>query len=535
MPDRLWLAMVGLLIAGSQAEAAPEPVPRPVPTDRQTLRAEAKQFARQLRALCNQIATNYIREIRREELLEAGLRGVYEAARCQPPRDLGSRIRQAVSLASLLEGSRSDAALGGGSLACPIEPLLEQLREQIGQPPALAEQNALIVACKAISRLLDPHSGLVTAQEQRRSVGLDQECEGIGLEFDDPLGLASLRIERVQAGSPAQRAGLRPGDLIVEIDGQAVAKASPAQVLALQSQPVQDEGLVLARPGGAEESAPALPRMVRVVYRRGESAPRSAELFRERYRPETVLGVRRRDDNRWNYLLDEKEHLACIRLSSLSRGSADQLREVVKRLRDHGMRGLILDLRWCPGGYLNEAVAAADTFLGQGIIASVRYRNRPTDIYRSTAEGKLEGFPLVVLINHETSGGAELIAAALQDHRRAVLIGQRTLGKGSVQTPISLGLDGIGFKLTSGTFLRASGKNLHRWPDSQATDDWGVRPDEEVRISPELSHRYRTWWLLQTLRPARDTERLPLDDPQADIQQQAALRLLRKLAAPSAR
>jgi carboxyl-terminal processing protease len=135
---------------------------------------------------------------------------------------------------------------------------------------------------------------------------------------------------------------------------------------------------------------------------------------------------------------------------------------------------------------------------------------------------------MVVLINGETSGGAELIAAALQDHKRAVIAGQRSLGKGSVQKYLEVPLP-VPFKLTTGTFVRPSGKNLHRFPDSKPTDDWGVLPDEqaECRLSPELSRQLRDWWVWQTLRPGNDNEVLPLDTPEADPQQQTALQLLR--------
>src|SRR5262249_50252607 len=199
----------------------------------------------------------------------------------------------------------------------------------------------------------------------------------------------------------------------------------------------------------------------------------------------------------------------------LGRGTADELRGVVAGLKDAKMRGLVLDLRWCPGGYLNEAVESADAFLGTGVIATVKARNREDSVYRSTDANKLRGFPLVVLVNGDTSGGAELIAAALHDHKRAVVAGQRTLGKASVQTPLHLGLEGVGLKLTSGTFQRPSGKNLHRFPESTLNDDWGVRPDvgAEFRLSAELGRRLRDWWHLQSLRPGASRERLPLDDP----------------------
>jgi carboxyl-terminal processing protease len=125
-------------------------------------------------------------------------------------------------------------------------------------------------------------------------------------------------------------------------------------------------------------------------------------------------------------------------------------------------------------------------------------------------------------------GGAELIAAALQDYRRAAVVGRRTRGKASVQTPIHLGVPQAGMKLTSGTFLRPSGRNLHRFPDSRADDDWGVRPDVEFRVSTDLDARLKAWWQTATLRPGGSSERIPLDTPGADPCQTAALEALRE-------
>ncbi len=159
----------------------------------------------------------------------------------------------------------------------------------------------------------------------------------------------------------------------------------------------------------------------------------------------------------------------------------------------------------------------------------MRLRNRPEDVYRSLDGDKLRDFPMVVLINGDTVGGGELIAAALQDHHRAVLIGQRTRGKGNVQTISPLGT--LSLKVTSGTLLRPSGKNLHRFPDNKPTDDWGVTPDagREFRISPDLSRALRKWWEQQTMRPGSSTERLPLDDPLVDPQRNAAWEALTEL------
>jgi hypothetical protein len=121
-----------------------------------------------------------------------------------------------------------------------------------------------------------------------------------------------------------------------------------------------------------------------------------------------------------------------------------------------------------------------------------------------------------------------LIAAALKDHERARVAGQRSFGKASVQTPIHLGLPYTGMRLTSGTFLRPNGKNLHRFPESKPADDWGVCPDAdlECRLSPDANRALKEAWLLQTLRPGPSRERLLLDDPDVDVARQLAAEAL---------
>jgi carboxyl-terminal processing protease len=528
-------ALLALTLGAGALVAAPRPAGPPAlpPAERAALRAEARRFARQLLALTDQVAEQYVRPVPREELLHSALAGLYQAARMPVPPGLGARLRQAASAVAGPARPASAPGPAAGDLVDPLgpfTPIVRRAREEVGRAEALRGQSALLVCCQAMARSLDPHSGVVTAEEPQRAMGLDRECEGVGLEVNDHHGAGPFTVETVLLGGPAQRAGLRPGDVLTHLDGKPIRSAPPQLLRAIQTRRVTDEVPPLTP--GEGPSHPAGPaRPVRLTFRRAGSAPRTAELYRDTFRPETVLGVARRGGNAWDYFAGPKKGLAHVRLSALGRGTADELRGVLTGLAEQGLRGLVLDLRWCPGGYLNEAVDVADLFLGEGVIATVKSRSGKDVVYRGTDGGKFRTFPVVVLVNGETSGGAELIAAALQDHRRATVVGQRTLGKASIQTPLPLGLRGVGFKLTTGTFVRPAGKNLHRPPHGKPADDWGVRPDPDgdFRVSPELSRRLRAWWLLHSLRPTDSSERLPLDDPHADPQRQAALEVLAAL------
>jgi carboxyl-terminal processing protease len=256
-----------------------------------------------------------------------------------------------------------------------------------------------------------------------------------------------------------------------------------------------------------------------------------------------VQGVIRGRDNSWDYWVDPRRRIAHVRVVTLARHTAQELERVLKQLDGGaGLGGLILDLRWCPGGYLTSATGTAGLFLEGGLIARTKGRAEGEQVY-SAGPGEGEKFlhvPIVVLVNAETTGGGELIASALQDHKRAVVAGQRTRGKGSVQTPAQVALnsaDGrvevLELKLTSGTFVRPSGKNLNRFADSKPSDDWGVKPDAglEFRTSAELSRQLKQLWQEQSLRPGASDKGLPLDDPERDPQRQAALKALRRIMA----
>jgi carboxyl-terminal processing protease len=544
---RACLIPAALLLGGSFLEAAPLPSAQAersrTHSDVARSPGEARAFAVQLLNIVNQIAEQYVRPVSHADLTEAALRGLYEAARLPVPADLGARIRQADTRSVPSIGFEAGGLPGGGGwsgpvAASPLFDLVRKVRLDVGEAESLQGQVPLLICCQAMARTLDPHSGIVTASEQRRT--LDQECDGVGLELEENAGAGPVLIRAVQLGGPAQRAGLRPSDEIVRIDGKLVRGQSSGELLLRlnQAAPSPPAG----PPGGPDASVPlpSSPAPVKVTFRHADDrAERTTELQRERFRAETVLGVSRRDDNSWNYEIDTRRHIAHVRLATLAKGTPDDLREVLSELHSGGMRGLILDLRWCPGGFLAESVEVAGLFLGSGpdgtalTVATVRARGKEDTVYRSIngegGEGKFRDLPLIVLINGETSGGAELIAAALQDHGRARVAGQRSRGKGSVQTPVPLpGVPQVGMKLTTGTFLRPSGKNLHRFPESRPSDDWGVCPDTglEFRISADLSAGLKRWWLDQGLRPGASNKRLPLDDPLGDPQRQAALAAL---------
>jgi C-terminal peptidase prc len=481
-------AFVGLILAtgtiGDRKAAAP-PLPR----------REAENYAQQLLFVIHEIEQQYARPVPPRELLRTALSGLYQAADVPVPPFLADEVDRAGEQELVQVAIRH--------------------REELGKRESLHGPAALLASVRALARSLDPHSTVVSGEELNRA-NEDGQRHGLGLELEPFDGVGPVRVKSVVLGSPAQRAGIRPGDQITHCNGQAVS-ADCAE-------------LFRAGPGRTPDPSQGTgrERFQLTLQRAGRNEPWEVAIPAGPLKGETVLGVCRRIDGSWDYLL--KEQVAHIRLAALGRGTSNDLRDVLTRLKEDGVGGVILDLRWCPGGYLNEAVNVVNLFLKEGKIATVRSRTRD-ETHRAMSAGEVFDFPLVVLVNGETSGGAELIAAALQDHQRALVAGQRTLGKASVQTMLPLPVNDAGLKLTTGHFLRPSGKELHRRPESQPRDDWGVRPDpgHALPVTPELGRQLQEWWLLQSLRPGHSTEALPLDDPENDPQRQAAFRTLVEL------
>jgi carboxyl-terminal processing protease len=483
---------------------------------------EARTFAAQLLVVADEVSRLYVRPVTRKELLHAALTGLYEQQRLPLPEDLAAELEKGLK-------PPSDPAVVPEPTAATDEgelQLLTRARIALGSPDVLQGGNDLRCAIQSMLRCLDPYCGLVGAEELRKSRTMEETRQDFGLEWAE--GPDSLRVTTVTLGGPAQRAGIRPGDEITLVNGKKIDSWVPGDLHMRMNLAFRGP-----LPPGASQPTPI--DRVTMTLHRGSAAPRDVILEWDNYRPESVLGVRRESCGAWDYWFDREQKIAHVRLGSLEHGIADELTEVLEQLREGGLRGLVLDLRWCPGGYLVEATRIAGLFIKDGVVARTRSKNRlaqwEEQEYSAHGVAAFVDLPLVLLVNGETSGGAELIAAALQDHQRAVVAGQRTLGKASIQTQEPLPLPNTGLKLTSGSFLRPSGKALHRFPDSRPGDDWGVRPDpeHETPVSAELGRQLRDWWLQISLRPGEDNGALPLDDPENDPQRQAAVRVLEKM------
>ena len=254
-----------------------------------------------------------------------------------------------------------------------------------------------------------------------------------------------VRVVNPMEDTPAARAGLRSGDLVVGFDGQPVLGMALTDAIALmRGQPGTPITLVIRRPGRADEFTVSLVR----------------EVIRAR-----ALSWRMEDD------------VLVLRLSGFTGSVGTMIEKAISdATATHTPRAVILDMRGNPGGLLNQAVLTADVFLSEGEIVSLRGRtlgNRRS--WKANAAEQLAGVPMVVLINGGSASAAELVAAALQENGRATVMGQRSYGKGSVQTIVSLGEDKGALRLTTALYYGPSGRTVQRT---------GVGPDIELVPTP---------------------------------------------------
>jgi carboxyl-terminal processing protease len=507
---RTALVLAGYLSLHASLVASPVPTSGKDHPVQKRLQEEALSYAQRVFSVVTQVSSGYIRPVPQVQLLESAIRGLFEEARQPLPTGLLIELRKQSNDTDLVN-------------------FLVKVRMQVGNGEALRDRGALLASCRAMLKELDPFSGVVLEKDRKNQPRGDQPA-GIGLELADNVGVGPQRILRVLPGTPAQRAGIRPGDEITHLDGKPVKGMTPGQAAGL----LRGKELCLTDPTTPttispsdldEPPGPPPPAKVRLL--RPGRAPWTVSLAYQDSRPESVFGVSRREDNSWDFLLDRQRRIAHVRIVSLNHGTASELSSVLSRLEEEGLHGLILDLRWSPGGFFEEAKDIAGLFLGKCVLATLRGRQGEVK-HHNIQPGRFRKVPLVVLVNGETSGGAELIAAALQDDNRAAIAGQRTFGKASVQK--SFDIADIRLKLTSDEFIRRNGKSLHRRPDSGPRDEWGIRPDPglESRLSPELMRQLRQQWEQQTLRPGTDNKVLPLDDPSTDPQRQLALQYLQE-------
>ena len=368
-------------------------------------------------------------------------------------------------------------------------------------------------AVDAVFSNLDEHSAFVDGEDRERlETALDQEFGGVGLELKTDDRDGTLVVHAPLPNSPAWRAGMLAGETIRAIDGKDTRGMRVQDaVKALRGTPGTSVAVLVGAPTDASGSDEAA------------TPPRLLTLVRERVRTESVLGDRRHADGSWDWFVEGEPGTALVRVTGFGDHTLEDLDRALGAIAAARPRGLLLDLRGNPGGLLAVAVATCDRFLDDGVIVSTQGRGEGPgpqtvelrDVRRATKGSVLAGVPIAVLVDGLTASAAEVVAACLQDHGRAVVVGSRTFGKGTVQSILPLSDGKSLVKLTTSEYLRPSSANIHRRPDDV---DWGVTPDADhgIDVTAEKLDALKAW------RRKRDAVR-PQGPPTEDSESSAEL------------
>ncbi|CAG1001075.1 carboxyl-terminal processing protease [Phycisphaerales bacterium] len=309
-----------------------------------------------------------------------------------------------------------------------------------------------------VEALGDPYTVYVPAAGTRNfTKDLTGEYVGIGAQINKPEGY--LIIVTPLEDSPAYRAGLMADDRVVEING--------TSTLGLDVDGCID--LLMGEPGT---------KVKLLIDRKGEKF--ETEITRERIKARAVKGVHRttQDPNTWDFMIDPGRQIAYVRLNQFTPECAEEVAGALRSAgaETGGVKGLVLDLRFNPGGLLKEAEEIADMFLDSGVIVSTKGRAYEEVVRHAEKPGTFPNFPIAILLNGQSASASEILAGALVENDRAIAVGTRSFGKGSVQSVIALNAGkGSELKLTEQGYYLPSGRSITRKDD---TPTWGVDPTD---------------------------------------------------------
>jgi carboxyl-terminal processing protease len=470
---------------------------------------DAKSFSEKTYEGLRFVQRNYIKKLNLGEMVAQGVRGMYRATEVKMPDDVKDRLTKAKDL------SDKD-----------IKELLKDARVPLGKREDLEGSKDVDLAMNfAMRKFVDDYTTYIP---EDRVVEVDKEIDGrfrgIGVQIRRDVARDGLLVVTPIRGSPAYKAGILAGDLITAIIRETDEKGKPLpspEVSSTKGMETQDAvKLIMGLPAT---------KLKLKIEREGEPKPVTIELARDTVNVESVYGWKRNPkDDSWDYYVDPKNKIAYIYLTQFARNSYEDMHKVVKQLAKDGVKGVVLDVRFNPGGFLDVAVDICDMFIDDGVIVSIRPGNSRANerVIKGRSEGSFLNFPMVCLVNDMSASGSEILAGCLQDHGRAVIMGERSFGKGSVQNVEKFPLTGGKIKLTTATFWPPSGRNLNKASTTgKEEEDWGVRPDKGYALKleraekDELFDRIYNWGVIprKDLPPKETKEKKEFKDRQLEM------------------
>ena len=335
-------------------------------------------------------------------------------------------------------------------------------------------------AMEGVFRKLDDRSEFIEPSKFKNyERDFKKEFAGIGVELDTEPSSGDIIVVAPVYGGPAWRAGIRSGDRIISVENIKTSGRTLSEVVS------QFRGVV--------GSKVDLCIKKQGVSQNGLSAVQDVTISRQNITIESVRGDRRLPGGKWNWWLEGEPNIVYLRISHFGNRTGLEIAQLIEKLVFNQVpKGLVIDLRGNSGGMLQAGIAVCDLFLEDGLIAAVandRLKDRSNrkqlqQEWAATPGQVLEGTPIAILVDEFTASVAEIVAACLQDHKRATIVGSRSFGNASVQTITTLSSGPGAIRLTTNEYQRPSGTSLNRLSTSRDSDAWGVRPDSNFAFSP---------------------------------------------------
>jgi len=313
---------------------------------------------------------------------------------------------------------------------------------------------------------LDPYTNLVWPwQIKDFEKNMTQKFPGIGIQISKATGI--LKVVSLIPNTPAYSSGLDADDVILAVDGE----------------PTDDMTIHCAV---SKITGPRGTKVTLKVKHADSGKTEDVVIVRDSIVVPTIRGWQRTGNGQWQYMIDRANDIGYVRITNFSETTAPDMENILNGLESRGLKGLVIDLRDNTGGFLSSAAAVADMFITKGLIVKSQPRWGISTYEAAHSRGTHPDYPLVVLINQYSASASEIVAGALQDikYKRATLVGERTYGKGSVQTITEFPGEGSQFKYTMAYYHLPSDQRVkNRYVvEKKGRKDWGIAPDVEVKL-----------------------------------------------------
>jgi C-terminal peptidase prc len=436
---------------------------------------DATKYAKTVLSANDTVIQYYYKKLTQSQLVDLEIHGMYRRTDEAVP----SAIKEKLEKFKHDEPSRED-----------LQNLLSDARIHLGKREDLEKGKDVTSSLQPMFSKLDRHSDYIDPDLVKKfQEELRGNFSGIGVQIRKNTARDELQVITPIRGSPAYKAKMYAGDIITHIVREVDDKGKPLA----EPQMIPTKGLTTQQCVDKIKGLPGT-KIKLIVEREGEAKPLEFNLVRGSVEMETVLGYKRNADDSWDYVIDPENQICYIRLTQFQDNSARDMENVLKELNEQmqklyksGIRGFILDLRFNPGGLLDQAVKICDLFIDDGMIVTIKPRTGPETSYMAKGKGSYTAFPMVCLVNGYSASASEIVSACLQDHGRALIVGSRSYGKGSVQTILPFETGGR-LKITTATFWRPTGRNLNK-PSTggKEEEEWGVKPNRGYSL--QLSYK----------------------------------------------